>query len=306
MPSNQTKQVSRLNLLFNSEDRAFWTRRRASATKLRDATKQRLRFDHFVSSQPTTAVRPVQKSVLQGVHQAVANGLPTHTPFPTKDSPGATLLRNLTGEVIQTYTRSMKVAIVNHLLKSDTAYLSEYNSLKLPPVLPRSPAPSNGKVDIPTPTQEYLKSAHYIKTTHYSCLHEVLKTFMWLNHTWDSSFSSKTMVDCDMDTLSLPTSLAAFDELQVKHSSEMNDHLSLNWRRSFTEQLVDNVQDVYDFFQSSKEVYKQSSLQRLFKHSEMRMAQQLRDTVERTVGDFVKVRELRSEPTPLGANTTRR
>ena len=51
LPSKQTKQVSRLNLLFDSEDKVFWERRRNEATKLRNDTKQRLRFDHFVSQQ---------------------------------------------------------------------------------------------------------------------------------------------------------------------------------------------------------------------------------------------------------------
>ena len=112
---------------------------------------------------------------------------------------------------------------------------------------------------------------------------------MWLNHTWDSNFATSTFMDTALSTLSLPTALSSFDELQVKHSSQMNEHLSLNWRRSFTEQLVDNVQDVYDFFQSSKEIYAMSSLARLFKHSELRMAQQLRNCTISSVEDFVKL-----------------
>ncbi|GMH99793.1 hypothetical protein TrVE_jg2105 [Triparma verrucosa] len=292
IPSNTTKLVSRMNLLFDSEDKAFWERRRSAASKLRDETKQRLRFDHFVSEQPTSAVRPVQKHVLKGIHQAVRTGLPPDTPFPTGDNPlGQMLLRSLTGEVIQSYTRSMKEAIVNHLLRNNKAYLEEYNSLRLPPVSPIMKAPENGKVPIPEPLQEYEKSKHYIKTTHYSSTREVLKTFMWLNHTWDSNFSNSTFMDVGLEKLTLPTELEAFEGLQNKYSENMNDQLSLDWRRSFTEQLVDNVQDVYDFFQSSKEIYAASSLARLFKHSELRMAQQLRETIQRSVQEFAALIE---------------
>lgn len=43
---------------------------------------------------------------------------------------------------------------------------------------------------------------------------------------------------------------------------------------------------MYDFFQSSKEIYAASSLARLFKHSELRMAQQLRETIMRSITNF--------------------
>jgi len=290
IPSKQTKQVSRLNLLFDSEDKAFWERRKESASALREEAKQRLRFDHFVHRHPVSDVRPVQKGILHGIHKAVAGGLPFSTPFPTQDDVLAhNLLRNLTGEVIQGYTRSMKVAIVQHLLENNEEFLSSYNHLKLPPPPVRPIPPYNAKVATPEPLMSFSKSTHIIKSTHYSCIHEVLKTFMWLNHTWDSSFSVNTYMDTELSSLSLPCQLSDFVDLQTKHSDAIAEKLALDWRRSFTEQLVDNVQDVYDFFQSSKEAYYSSSLARLFKHSELRMAQQLRDIIARSLADYVEL-----------------
>lgn len=53
----------------------------------------------------------VSAQVSVETHQAVSDGLPSHTPFPTKDSPGsAALLRSLTGEVIQGYARHFNLS----------------------------------------------------------------------------------------------------------------------------------------------------------------------------------------------------
>lgn len=75
------KNVSRLNLLFDNEDKAIWERRRASAHKAREEGKKRLRYDFYIRKQ-SADFRPIQKQMLQGVHSMVADGLPQHMDFP--------------------------------------------------------------------------------------------------------------------------------------------------------------------------------------------------------------------------------
>lgn len=56
----------------------------------------------------------------------------------------------------------------------------------------------------------------------------------------------------------------------------LEERLAQDWRRAFSEQLVDSVQDIYDFFQSDARLFASSSLYRLLKHLELRMNSQLR------------------------------
>ena len=49
------------------------------------------------------------------------------------------------------------------------------------------------------------------------------------------------------------------------------------WRRAFVEQVVDNVQDTFDFYQSDEERYANGDLKKLLRHFELRQKQQLRD-----------------------------
>jgi len=179
----------------------------------------------------------------------------------------------------------MKEAIVYHLLENNAEFLERYNSLKLPLPPAKLPCPYNAKV--PIPEHNFAQHCSYTKHGHYCSIKEVLKTFVWLNHQWDSQFKDAFFVDVSLSSLDLPTQLSAFDDMQMKHCKEMGEKFNLDWRRSFTEQLVDNVQDVYDFFQSDKTVYSNSPLSRLFKHSELRMAQHLRDTVMQSLDQFM-------------------
>lgn len=56
----------------------------------------------------------------------------------------------------------------------------------------------------------------------------------------------------------------------------LEERLAQDWRRAFSEQLVDSVQDIYDFFQSDTRLFASSALFRLLKHLELRMSSQLR------------------------------
>jgi dynein heavy chain, axonemal len=49
-------------------------------------------------------------------------------------------------------------------------------------------------------------------------------------------------------------------EAQTKCCVQLADRLQCDWRRAFSEQLVDSIQDVYDFFQSDARLYRSSGI----------------------------------------------
>lgn len=68
----------------------------------------------------------------------------------------------------------------------------------------------------------------------------------------------------------------SYCRLQSKCRSRLEERLAQDWRRAFSEQLVDSVQDIYDFFQSDARLFASSALFRLLKHLELRMSSHLR------------------------------
>lgn len=166
------KEVKRFNLLFDAESRETWQSCRDAAKTSRAAAKQRLRFDYFVSQQPMEEVRAVQGSTIRRIHEKVADGLPLDVTFPQQGTKLGNLLRDLTKEVIQQHTRSMKKSILFYKLNHSKAERKRYNDLGLP-AAPETPAiPWSAKVDIPGHPHSERRQA--MGNIHYSSLPEVL------------------------------------------------------------------------------------------------------------------------------------
>lgn len=62
----------------------MWERRRVAASRLREETKERLRFSHFVSVQPSEQIMPISRQTLKGIYEKIAEGLPQSIEFPTQ------------------------------------------------------------------------------------------------------------------------------------------------------------------------------------------------------------------------------
>ena len=127
------------------------------------------------------------------------------------------------------------------------------------------------------------------RQAHFSSLREVLTTFVWLYSTWEGSLADARFVDVSLPSprLDLPCELKTFVDAQRGACFALAETLRVDWRQAFAEQLVDNVQDVYDFFQSTPSAFVGSPLARLLKHFEVRMAHQLRASVTATVEDWL-------------------
>lgn len=171
VPNGLEKEVKRFNLLFDAESRESWQSCRDAAKESREAAKKRLRFDYFVSQQPMEEVRAVQGSTIRGIHEKVADGLPLDVAFPQQGTNLGNLLRDLTKQVIQQHTRSMKKSILFYKLKHSKLERERYIQLGLLAVPEASAIPWSAKVDIPG--HPYSERRKAIGNIHYSSLPEV-------------------------------------------------------------------------------------------------------------------------------------
>ena len=81
------KEVRRLNILFDNEDKGTWEARRRAARDAREEAKQRLRFDYYIRKQAMDEFRPIQQVTLRGIHEMIADGLPNDVDFPEQVPP---------------------------------------------------------------------------------------------------------------------------------------------------------------------------------------------------------------------------
>lgn len=172
VPNGLEKEVKRFNLLFDAENRDAWQSCRDAAKTSREDAKKRLRFDYFVSQQPMEEVRAVQGSTIRGIHEKVADGLPLDVAFPQQGTELGNLLRDLTKQVIQQHTRSMKKSILFYKLEHSNIEKERYVHLGLPAVLVAGPIPWSAKVAIPG--HPYNERRKAMSNIHYSSLPEVM------------------------------------------------------------------------------------------------------------------------------------
>lgn len=114
---------------FNQEDVSKFKQRREVAEKARFEAKQIMRLDFFVDKQPHDAIRVIRKESIRKIHESIVDGLPASVPFPDQDTKLGRLLRILTADIIQFYTRTMKRTVLLSKLSGpykDTDIIDRY------------------------------------------------------------------------------------------------------------------------------------------------------------------------------------
>ncbi|CAM9110379.1 unnamed protein product, partial [Ectocarpus fasciculatus] len=278
LPDGIEKEVHRLNLKFDQEDPDKFELRRNKADAGRNEAKQAMRLDHFINCQSKDEIRPIRQSSLKTIHERVIDGLALSVPFPDQGTPLGELLRSLTGETIQWYSRTMKKTVLLAKLngsKVDPVTTARYDELHLPPPPGKPPVPLIGKV--PCPSYPFRERQHRIAQIHYSSQAEILEVYRWMYTRWIDNFQGTTFMDCGLNNQSVPMSLTHFVRLQKDHQEHTTTQLMEEFRRALLDQFVDSTQDVFDFFQSNMLVFKAGSLYKLFSVVDLQVATFLRE-----------------------------
>ncbi|RLN14640.1 hypothetical protein BBJ28_00024156, partial [Nothophytophthora sp. Chile5] len=120
---------------------------------------------------------------------------------------------------------------------------------------------------------------------------------------WEKTFQKLLLVQVDTASAAsgaaattTTTTLAAqmpfrvldFRALQEAHANKAAEILLVDWRRALVENVIDNLQDHFDLFLSDRAVYDASRLKRVLTGLELRLATQLREVVQRSVGEWVR------------------
>ncbi len=277
IPDGVTKWVTRLNLQFDKEDKKLFKRRREVAEAMRNEAKQTMRLDHFITMQPKDSIRVIRQQGIQRIHERIIEGLSASVPFPEPGTPIGNLLRSLTGETILWYTRTMKKAALQAKLSGvyeDDQLKFRYEQLRLPLPEPKPPVPYIAK--LPCPEYPYYDRSDRIGTLHYSVQKEVLAMYRWLHDQWIQKWQTMKFMDQKLVGLQRPCKIDDFCKAQEAHAELSLNFLNKDFRRSFMDQFLDCLQDLFDFFQSNLNVYQHGSLLKLFRVMDLKMSNMLR------------------------------
>jgi len=280
LPDGLRKFVHRLNLKFDAESEEAFDKRRSIAENARKEAKQIMRLDHFIIQQPNETIKAIRKESVRKIHDRIMDGLPNYIPFPEPGTPLGSLLRRLTGDIIMWYARTMKKAVlfahITNPIHRDDNLILRYIQLKLPPVPPKPPVPKSGKLEVPN----YLFNDRWqrIENLYYSSQREVLAVYRWLHDKWTEKFQYFRFMNTDTSGagLTFPCTLQDFKRAQTEKCDHTQKLIAKDLRRAFMDQLLDCVQDIFDFFQSNITVYRSGALYKLFRVLDLKLSHFLR------------------------------
>lgn len=273
LPDGITKTVKRLNLQFDMEDNQQFHRRRQLAEDAREEAKRILRLDYFVEQQPNHEIRIIRKESIKQIHERIVDGLPSFVPFPDPTTRIGKVLRHLTADIIHFYTRTMKRTVLKSKLVGPykkEEMIARCQELRLPPPPPPAPVPLKGKVYCPD--YPYYERIQRIENLHYSSTREVLAVHRWLHNKWVQTFQNYNFFDKTMASLQLPCTLKDFRDRQTEKLEETMKLMQRDFYRGFMDQFMDCVQDVFDFFQSNLQIFRNGALYKLFRVLDMKLA----------------------------------
>lgn len=298
---NSEKYIQRLNLRFDLESEEIFSKRHQAAEAAREGAKSIMRLDHFICQQSNDLIRAIVKDHIRKIHEKVIDGLAVWMPFPEQGTPLGALLRNLTADTIQWYSKAAKKTVLMSKLTNpvykDEKIILRFNQLKLPPFPPKPKVPWSGKV--PCAPYNYAERLSRLENLHYSSQSEVLSIMKWLYEHKCQVFQYYNFMDVTLSELKLPCKLDQFRKLQHEHSSKVMKQITKELRRAFMDQLLDHVQDVFDFFQSNMKAYRHGTLYKLLRVLDLKLSSILRmillsslDHWSKFVSEFTKTKEL--------------
>jgi dynein heavy chain, axonemal len=248
-----------------------------------------MRFDHFILQQSNDLIRAIRKENVKSIHERIIDGLPVWMPFLDPSTNLGLLLRSLTADLIQWYTRTVKkcvlyTKVVNPVYKDERIIL-RFKQLKLPNFPEKVPAPRMGKVSCPD--YPYDERSTRLQTLHFSSVTQVLRVIKWLYDRWFHKFQHYRFMDIELTELVLPCKLEAFRKLQGEFADRTMKLLQKEFRRAFMDQLLDHVQDVFDFFQSNMKAYPHGALYKLLRVLDLRLGTVLRTVLTSSLDEWL-------------------
>jgi hypothetical protein len=278
--SNQVKFVTRLSLLFLSEDPEMF-KKRVNMCKQRQAiVEAEQRFTTLVDSIPVEKVSVLSKERRYNFLSKCIREKDKFEPDKVYNT-----FKHLMRIVEEEYCRQMKKCIV-HRDMIDPATHAKYLNMKVPLRITRRTVPYYGVVLMPS------------KFNFSHTLDDIIQ------HHWSSDSSLVTMnknfagkcidfqknryMKTDKVALKLPRELDDMKKIQNSHHLSTRQNMLIQWREYLVGDIQEQLKNNHNFFEGSMEHYVGSPLKRIISRFELIMNTYLREFVHLSIKDWVQ------------------
>jgi dynein heavy chain len=262
------KAVGRLNLQFDDEEPRLYEERIKRAREFREKAKANIRYDYFLENQAEDSVEAIPDWVLDDIAKRIGGSLANETP----------LLNDLVDDVASRYARACKKIVLNVALKQDEDMRSRYELLKLPPPPEKERVPEFGIVIIPKSNVPYQKISNKIAKKIWLRNPGVRYSIVHHYHRFTDDFDGSYM--CSSTKPTAPVELEDFAATQATSISTFMSLLNEKWRRTLADNLLDNCNGYFNFYESEVENFEGNTLHTFLHGLRVRMSDQLRDILE--------------------------
>ena len=286
-----SKNVKRLDLMFDCEDKNNFLERVAAARSYREQFKEALRLRHFLENVYTGDHGPIQADCIKRIKIKAEVRSKREAPSPLLGP----LVKSFTGR----YNTAMAASAVRHrMIKlKDADLIAQYESMRLPPVPKSGKIPHYGKVQIPT--HSYKRSRNSIIKRYQLMEPALMQLHNWLQSNWHNKLKSSEFIFTSFASrnLALPASISDISQLQMEHAKSVKDMLQSDWRQPIISKIIDDFPSIkgIDLYVAPMESFLESKLYPLLRSIEINMSEKLRELTKCACDSWI-------DATCLGAN----
>jgi dynein heavy chain len=271
-----TKQVRRLNIIFDEEDEDEWKIRVEEASVLRREAEAQMRLHLYVQSLDEAGNCPINEDQIDRIMYLVAQDFPLdhlHT------------VETCIGEVRQLYSFALRKAVHDYKMRNPEE-MKRLIELHLPvadQAMPDSLDTLLATVDTPSPNFNAAKKA--IQQNLFQS-HALLNATLHSIHARWRQFESDYFCDTTMKSVSLPCELHIFSDIQSRKGSNVAERLKDDWAASLNTTIQNDLDTHFNFYEEDVERYNSSRMYRFFRMVNTMMSSQLRGLLVDTIQDY--------------------
>jgi dynein heavy chain len=272
------KQVGRLSILFDDEDKNKFNARLEECRKLREEALSWRRYQAFVNSQSDSLFTPIQQSSLHGIIGRLMLSAESLVMNRQKT------VEKLLIEVRDEYARAMKQAIIDFKRK-DAVEAARMASLNLPPLPEIKEIPYLAVIETPPHKLAMQRAMKSVESSHFTHHPEATQVLLTLFKAWDSVKSNRFLPVNNAPSSAVP--LYDYVDFCENHFENVREKIQNEWRALIINLIRDNLNSVYKLFVNNVEEFHNSELRRFLKMVTYILRNQLTSLTSDSITEYI-------------------
>eukprot|EP01052_Picozoa_sp_SAG31_P011054 SAG31_NODE_617_length_13514_cov_13.659858_2_plen_4275_part_00 len=283
--TGKTKEVSRLNLLLDSEDQAEFEQRIATAKRLRDLAENTMRTNLFIEKAPAGDMQTMDREQTERMLRMVGTEIPESAYDMISD-----LVRGIETE----YLRCQSKATLNYLLKAEeeTRLMQGMGFMVEPTPTSISTVDDDEEVIAARAhaTEVFLRTREQIFDKLFFATPSIVQAMQQVYQDWQENRQHLLFVSVAeaMAELPLPCQLHDYKQWQESKRAAVLANLLDSWIPATVNIMMDNLESTFDFYCHTMDAVEGSDLQRFLKYVSLFMTDGIHEIMMNSIDQWVR------------------